>query len=411
MNTTTTPSYVRPGFLLIALFLCVASASAQTAAERVEQIDQWFVSLKGPKKTVPQATLQTWVQAQEALRDLDAIAHDRTTDSATAWRAHYVAAYGLWMLELYDVSAGIARELAARASDDRQRALALKDLAQALENAGRFAESADESARMIAATAQPGLLEYNNHALRLLKAGRYDECLAYVNRIELNEKAAHTRIFSARAHAYRGRYDSAKAELTKACELGEQAACSMLDKLESETPEKYWTDDRAFRMQAWRPYNSIDSALALAAIAPSHPDAGAPRISGFAPSFWFNEIHALYPSLEAGEEIRPTYPAMLPKGRVGVMMFRGVPIVSILIDESVDGTTVDKGVAAYVASLHGPSAFGDQSMKLATRALVNALPKSNGGGHSVIIVHTDWQEQLVRAGSESGARYRVIAPR
>jgi tetratricopeptide (TPR) repeat protein len=405
MNDTPLYRWLRTGVALFMTLLTASTATAQTG-DTLDAIDAWFLSLRDAKKSSTAATLQTWVRAQSSFRDLNRIASDPATDAAMAWRARYVAAYGYWMIELFDIAAAIDREIAATAADTKQRVLALKDLAQALENAGQFDASTAESERLIAASEQPGVRELNNHALRLLKAGRYDECLAYVNRITLDASVAHTRIFSARAHAYRGRYDEAKAELRSACDLGEGAACSMLEALAESTPEKYWKEDREFRRVAWTPYNRLDSSIALAARSEEVTRRG--ELSWFATAFWFNEIHGLYPSLEAGEEIRPKYPAPLPKGRVGIGVLDGVPYLMARFDPVKDENALDKAVAAYVASIHGPSAWDDKEVKIRTRALVAPLPKNQGGGHVMIVVHTDWQEQAVRA-SNAKARWRVIA--
>lgn len=395
---------------VVVCLVCAYShhAYAQSAAARVDSIDSWLGGLRTAKRSQPQGMLQQWVRLQESMRDLATIAREPSTDSATAWRARYVAGYGFWVAELFDIAAATARELAEGTSDRAQRALALRDLAQSLENAGLFGESAAESERLLAVSEQPGKTAINNHALRLLKAGRYDECLDYVNRIEMSADVAHTRIFSARALAYRGRYDEAATELRAACDSGETAACSMLERLREEAPEKYWRDDREYRHRVWQPYNRIDDTLALAAD-------GSPRLRGvraeaslFAPSFWFNEIHGLYP--KPGEhEVRARRPEPFVTGRIGAIAIDGVPFVAFLIDATTSDADVRAAVERYLATVHGMSAWGP-AMEEHTRAQVARIATADGGGSLVVVTHAAWQQEWARR-AFPGASWTELAKR
>jgi hypothetical protein len=395
MTKTTGSARLRRAAIPLALFCFLAStALAQDAAARVDSIDAWLGGLRQAKRSIPQGTLQQWVTLQESLHDLALIESNPSTDSATAWRALYVAGYGFWTAELFDIAAGMAREVAEGTTDRTQRALALKDLAQSLENAGHFGESATESERLLAATDAPSLTEMNNHALRLLKAGRYEECLAAVNRIALSAEVAHTRIFSARALAYRGKFAEAAAELRLACDSGETAACTMLGRLSEETPEKYWRDDREYRERIWKPYNAIDSSTSLASSLGRDGSAIRAVASRFAPSFWFNEIHGLYP--EPGEnDVLARMPPGLPAGRFGGVVIDGVPFIAFLFDAGVADSTVRNGIGRYLASVHGASSWGP-SMEERTRAQIARLDARSGGGTLVVITHAAWQEEWAR---------------
>lgn len=391
--------------ILLLLLLLPAIAAAQTPSERVDSLDRWLAELKQAKRSSDEGTLQHWVRAQETLRDLAMIGSNPETDSATAWRSLYVSGYGFWLLELFDIAADYDREIVEGPVDTRQRVLALKDLAQSLENAGLFEQSANESERVLASSEQPGVLEINNHALRLLKAGRLDECLEYVRRIELSEEAAHTRIFSARAHAWQGRHTEAAAELRAACEHGETAACTMLDKLGEQKPEQYWSDDRAFRLRIWQPYNRIDSSIALATAPVLRGRGKSAVVSSFAPSYWFKQSSRLYPGSADGD-FTPHYPPSLPPGRVGVVAISGVPFVSFVIDPEISDSAARAGVVRYLAEIRGDSITSPE-MDLRTRAQMARLPAEEGGGTLVAITHAPWQEGWVRR-LMPGAPWTVI---
>lgn len=400
MTTTITPfSLFRHAILLFALVsVCASGATAQSAAERVDSLDAGLISLRAAKRSNAQATLQQWVRLQESLRDLAMIVSDPATDSATAWRALYVAGYGFWSAELFDVSAAMAREVVDGTSDSTQRSLALTDLAQSLENAGLFSESAEASGLLLTSSGQPDLVAINNHALRLLKAGRYEECIDWVRLIELTEEVAHTRIFSARAHAYLGRYAEAAADLRRACDSFETAACAMIERLEQESPEKYWRDDLAYRLRIWHPYNLIDSSSSFAELMPRRERA---QVSRFASSYWFNEVHRFYPPLD-DDDVRPRMPAELPPGRFGILVIDGVPFATLVFDATVSDSAARVGIDRYLEIVHGPSAWGP-AMELVTRANMIRLEPDNGGGTLVTITHAAWQEEWVRRIAPGGA--------
>ena len=395
------------GVLVAAAVLTTTqSLSAQDPSSIIDSADRFFSGIKTLKRTTPQATLQSWVQIQSQLHELRKVS-STTSDSAIAWEAEYVAAYGLWMTELFDIAAAIDSALVTRATTPDQRTRALRDLAQSLENAGRFGSSAEASARLIASMDAPRFLELNNHALRLLKAGHYEGALEYVKRIELTEESAHTRIFSARAHAYQGRYDAAMAELKAACDRAEEAACRMIESIAgAESPEAFWRSERSRRIAAWQPYNIIDSSISLSRADPL-PLLQRRAVSAFAPSYWLNEIHGLYPA--PGEvAIVPTLPVAFGKGRIGAAVIEGVPFVTIAFDEATTSSKARQALVSYLDSTHEQSEGEPKLAGVRTRALLAAA--SGARAAIAVVVHTDWQERLVR-NALPGATIEVVPRR
>lgn len=389
------------GFHMLTLFVVALSLAtgvqrsyAQGVDEIIDAADRDFVSIRASKKSIPQSTLQNWVRLQERFRDLFEIANATDADPVKVWESWYVTAFGFGVIELHDVAAAIGTELAKYSGSEKHTARALHDVANALESSGQFEEAVTQSLRRLELIDEPSIPDLNNHALRLLKAGEYAECIKYVQRIDINEEdVAHTRLFSARAYAYQGKYSEAMTELRAACSHGDDNACGIIESLASENAADFWRADLTQRRDVWQPYNRFDSAYALPTLAPAELSAGRNFPSAYLPSFWFNEIHNCYEYI-VGHGFVATYPNSLPKGVAGALVVDGVPFFAAILHGEPTQTSVSTGVKRYVYSVHGPSAWG-ASMPISTRALVAPIASTQGKSSLMIIVHNDWQEAWV----------------
>jgi tetratricopeptide (TPR) repeat protein len=377
----------------------------RTRADSIEQVRTFFESVRQAKKSTPQSTLQTWIQLTEAFSWLNSTISDPNVTGNDASLALRVQGVGYQVVELFDFA--IASELAAidKARDDRQRGKALDDLAQSFETIGFFPEAVTARKRSMALSGSPSLPALNNLALSLLKAGEYEECIATVNLIDLSQPGvAHTRLFSARAFGYSGKYGEALTELQKACDHNARDACSMRDQASaSSNPGEFWKQDRKTRMMLWVPHNSLfDSAKTLLVGARIIPMADGHGASMFIPASWFNDVYPLY-RMEDGA-LLATYPEQLPRGKIGFIVVDGVPFFAAKVHR-VSEDSLMKSVASFMHQNHSPSA-SSESGPAASRALVTTFPD---GDYLVLIVHTDWQETLIRSRGNSMS-WKTVVP-
>jgi tetratricopeptide (TPR) repeat protein len=379
--------------LLLAIALPPAASAQNDSPEKtIHQIDQFFSGIRSSMREIPQSTLQNWVLITEAFRALNAIISDPKVSSDIAYQARYTQGYGLYVIELYDLAAESQQAAVDIARTNDQKREALNDLAQSYEMAGKFGEAAGARSKGRKLTSDPSLTELNNLALSLLKMGGYIECIRTVNQIDIDKgDVAHTRIFSARAYGFSGKYPEARAELQKACDHHSEDACAMIKRLDaSRNAEEYWLRDLANRQDAWQPDNLIDTAHLLRLERGNPVFAYSSSISRFAPSYWFNEIYTLYEEQEGRLNVR--YPGTLPAGRMGFILVDGVPF----FQAKVSGASEDalfESLRTFVKAIHGPSAWGG-STPATNRLLVAKLPDGN---YLALVVHSDWQEEIVRS--------------
>lgn len=376
---------------------CVWAAGAHAQAIQdpdavIDRCDALFTGIGKSMRSIPQSTLQNWVRAQSACEALEAIASDTTRQRGHRLRARYVLAYGYRVLGLYDLANLLGTALVEDAIehgglDSATIADACGDIAQAAELLGRFDAAVAARRRALAIVGEGGAMTYNNLALALLKAGEYEECLKYVEKIGLDRETAHTRIFSARAHAYLGHFDSARTELAKACGAGERDGCNLLKALgRAREPAAFWSEDSADRRRRWAPSTLLGSSYAITASEWAAVDQSGAVRSECAPSFWFNEILPFY-DFDVGA-LR--YPPILPKGRASMMTVKGMPLLFALTENN---ASARDSVRAFAAAMHGPSAW-DKEMPLRNRALIRSY---DGGKRLVaVFVHSDEQDALVR---------------
>lgn len=382
--------------LLRSILLIVLAATplvAQDPEEVVDNADRLFVAIRKSQREIPQGTLQNWVRVQEAFAALDSVVRNHGADRDLVWRARYVRGFGLQVLELYDLAADIQEGLLADAPDGKQLLMAEADLANTYEKMGEYGRASDLRLRMLKRAGRGSTIAYNNLALALLKAGRYDEVIHYVGLIDIDEDdVAHTRIFSARAHAYSGRYDSAAVDLALSCSHGEADACAMKKDLAAfASAEQYWARDRAERLALWRPDNIIDSAHRLRdMLVKGTEPSGTAGISRFALSSWFDEIFGLYPRIDSND-YTPAYPASLPPGSLGFTLVGNSPFLTFRFQSTLAHDEIVRRVAAYRAAMHGPSAW-DKAMPVANRILL----VREKDFYDAIVVHTDQQERMIR---------------
>jgi hypothetical protein len=368
---------------------------AEDPEEVVEKADRFFLAIRKSQREIPQGTLQNWVRVQETFAALDAVIRSPDVEPEISWRARYVQGFGLQVIELYDLAAEIQEGLLADAPGEKERVQAETDLANSYESMGEYGRASDIRLRALERAGRGSTMAYNNLALGLLKAGRYDEAIRYIHLIDIDEDdVAHTRIFSARAHAYSGRYDSAAADLALSCSHGEADACTMQKNLAAAgSAEQFWARDKARRQEVWQPDNIIDSAhsLRVAVVRMGEPGTGA-GISRFALSSWFNEIYGLYPGM-ISDDYTPAYPAALPPGSLGFVLVRNIPVAVIRLESGLSHDEIVRRLATYRAAMHGPSAW-DKAMPVANR-IVLARPKGKSF-RAAFVVHTDQQEKMIR---------------
>ncbi len=383
-----------------ATFLCLAcvwAAGARAQGDQepdpiIDRCDALFSGIAGSMRGIPQSTLQNWVRAQTACAALEAIASDSKQERRFRLRARYVLAYGFRVLGLHDLAnmygTFLVDEALAGGGLDKETIVdACNDAAQSAELLGRFSVAVEGRRRALEIAGEGTVMMYNNLALALLKAGEYQECLKYVEKIDLGEETAHTRIFSARAHAYLGHTDLARQELVKACGAGESDACDLLNALDSACDmAAFWSEDSVARRRIWGHTTLLDPAYAISPAAWAAVDQSGAVRSQCAPSYWFNEIFPFY-DFEVG---LLRYPPILPKGRVSMMAVRGMPLLFALTENN---AAARDSVRAFARAMHGPSAW-DTEMPLRNRALIRSYDA--GTRLVAVFVHSDEQDALVR---------------
>lgn len=231
-------------------------------------------------------------------------------------------------------------------------------------------------------------MRLSNLALALLKANRYEECLAIVSKIDMNDEYIdYPYITSARASAYLGRYQEAVNTLKKGCNHKEKEACDLYTFASvAVDPAEFWKADQASHLKEWMPYNRIDSSIALL-YAPNPLPMGI-IVSGFAIHSWFNEIYRLYDE-GSGNGAYP--PSALPNGRIGFILVDGVPFFAADVTADEEEAVTDQSLTHFLRSIPSPTRGGPVTQQ--NKLLITNL---EGKQRLVIVVHTTWQEELIR---------------